>query len=88
LVKDGNLDIEAANTHIENSIKDEGWKTTFKKIIADCQQTVSTTEVDAMQMMVEDPPCSFNKESCDVRFTFISSCITLRTLIVNIISRD
>jgi len=82
LVKDENFNIEATNTYIDNQIKDDGWKTTFKKIIADCLQNI-TSEADALQKLAEKPPCLFKKETCDVRYSIINNSILLRTVIVS-----
>jgi len=77
------VDFEAINTYADNKIKDEGWKTTSKKIVTDCKESVTTAEIDKYQKVVEEPPCNFKKETCDVKFMTYTGCGVTRGFIVS-----
>lgn len=82
LVKDGELDLDAADTYLDTAFQDKKWTEAYKIAAKICQNEVAL-KLKSIQSKYEAPPFNMNKDDCDVKFMAMYSCITLETFIVS-----
>lgn len=82
LLKNNDVDMEAAEKYFDSIFKDETWKQNFKAAGKKCYQEISKN-FTAIQAKFEAAPFNVKKESCNVKFMAMMTCITLEGFVVS-----
>lgn len=80
MIKDGSFDMEEAQKHMTNTVKDKTWNTLLQQSLTSCKNTISE-HLDFLQSKA-----SFTKSECDVFFFHLPRCISIVAFTVSLSS--
>jgi hypothetical protein len=83
LVKNGDVDIEAAEKYLDTAFDDKIWIENHKTAAELCHKEVMAN-LPSIQTKYEAEPFNIKRTDCDVKFMAIHSCVSLETFIVSL----
>jgi len=82
LIKNNDIDIAAATAFLDGIVKDTEWKSTYGKILQECNTNI-TKEIDDIRKKYEAEPCKIKKEMCDAKYMDLIYCLDLTIFAVS-----
>lgn len=86
LIKDDDINKQAALNFIESNTKDPIWKPVYKSSLEICFKEINEKMPDILKELQAEP-FNIKRNQCNVKYMSIVTCIHLEGFIVNILNR-
>lgn len=77
LVKNDDVDTEAAQTFIENAMKDADWKKVMKNVVAMCNKEMGEIAEKYQKQS------NMTKEQCNIKYSLVIDCVQIAAFAVS-----